>query len=59
MTYRCSGCGQDFYGEEPQEGSIDEIMVDGHLVDDQEALCAAEEAVKRQVEEERDQRRWY
>ena len=58
MTYRCFDCGQDFYGEEPQERITDEIIADGHVVDDEEALRAAEEAVKKQVEEDGDRRCW-
>lgn len=58
LTYRCFDCGQDFYGEEPQETITDEIIADGHVVDDEEALRAAEEAVKKQVEEDGDRRCW-
>ena len=58
MTYRCFDCGLDFYGEEPQEGLIDETIAEGHLIDDEEALHAAEEEIERQVEEGEDPRCW-
>ena len=47
LTYRCFDCGQDFYREEPQERTTGEIIADGHVVDDEEALNAAQEAVKK------------
>ena len=56
MTYRCYDCGLDFYGEEPPEGITDEIIGDGPVIDDEEALRAAEEEIKRQVEEDGDRR---
>ena len=56
LTYRCLGCGLDFYGEEPQEGITDESTEGDDIIDDEEALQAAEEELKRQVEEERDMR---
>ncbi len=56
MTYRCFDCGLDFYGEEPQKGIIEEVLADGQVVDDEEALRAAEEEIKRQVEEDGDRR---
>ena len=58
MTYRCFDCGLDFYGEEPQEGITDEIIADDHVIDDEEALRAAEEEIERQVEEDEDRRCW-
>ena len=58
LTYRCFDCGLDFYGEEPQEGLIDETIAGGHLIDDEEALRAAEEEIERQVEEDEDRRCW-
>ena len=51
LTYRCLDCGFDFYAEEPQEGTTDEVMRDDQLIDDEEALCAAEEEIERQIEE--------
>ena len=56
LTYRCFDCGLDFYGEEPQEGIIDEVIADGQVIDDVEALRAAEEEIERQAEEDDDRR---
>ena len=56
LTYRCIDCGQDFYGDEPPEGISDELMGEDRLIDDEEALRAAEEEIKRQVEEDDDRR---
>ena len=56
LTYRCFDCGLDFYGEEPQGGIIDEVMAEGQVIDDEEALRAAEEEIERQVEEDDDRR---
>ena len=56
LTYRCLDCGKDFYGKEPREGITDETIADDQLIDDEEALRAAEEEVKRQIEEDDDRR---
>ena len=56
MTYRCFDCGLDFYREEPREEIIDEVITDGQVIDDEEALRAAEEEIERQVEEDDDRR---
>ena len=56
FAYRCLDCGQDFYGEESQDGIIDKILAEGHIIDDEEALRAAEEEMERQVEEDDDRR---
>jgi hypothetical protein len=58
LTYRCFDCGLDFYGEEPQEGIIDEVIVDGQVIDDEEELRAAEDEVRREIEEDGDRRCW-
>ena len=58
MTYRCLDCGLDFYGEEPQEGIANEITEDGRVVDDDEALRAAEEEMEKHVDEDEDRRCW-
>ena len=54
LTYRCSDCGQDFYGDEPRGRVIKETLGDDPVIDDEEALRAAEEEVKRQTEEDDD-----
>ena len=58
MTYRCFDCGLDFYEEEPQEGIINEIIADGPVIDDEEALRAAEEEIEKQGEVDEDRRCW-
>ena len=55
VTCRCAGCGRDFYAEEPTGGLPDEII--GYQpIDDEEALLAAEEEVKREADEDGDHR---
>ena len=56
LTYRCLDCTLDFYSEEPQGGIADAFTEGDDIIDDEEALQAAEEELKRQVEEERDRR---
>jgi predicted nucleic acid-binding Zn-ribbon protein len=59
LTYRCMDCGQDFYRDEPNEGIADDILDNDEVIDDEEALRAAEEEIKRQIEEDGDRRyRW-
>ncbi len=59
LTFRCPDCGRDFYVDEPPEGMIEEMLADSSPVDDEDALRAAEEAVRKQAGEEKDRRRWY
>lgn len=54
LTYRCLDCGRDYYGEEPPEGITNEVIGEDRIIDDEEALRAAEEEIKRQVEEDDD-----
>jgi hypothetical protein len=56
LTCRCFDCGRDFYGAEPQGGIPDEVIEADQAIDDEEALCEAENDLKRQVEEEDDRR---
>jgi hypothetical protein len=56
LTYRCFDCGRDFYAGEPQGGIADEVNEASHAIDDEEALCEAENDLKRQVQEEGDRR---
>ena len=58
LTYRCLDCGMDFYVAEPPKGITEEIMDDDNIVDDKEALRAAEEEIEKQIEEEDDRRVW-
>jgi len=48
-SYRCAACGRDFYDREPPEGMPDPD--DGPMIEDEDALQAAEEDVKRQADE--------
>ena len=59
MTYRCSDCGFDFYGEQPEGRIADELIqeAEDRVIDDEEALQAAEEEIQRQVDEDDDRRR--
>jgi hypothetical protein len=54
LTYRCSDCGAEFYGKEPQGVNIDRITEDGPVIDDEEALRAAEDELRRETEEDDD-----
>jgi len=56
LTYRCLDCGLDFYAKEPQGGVSDKILEDNQIIDDEEALRAAEEELKRQTEADDDRR---
>ncbi len=58
-SYRCLKCGEKIYGNAPGYEIIEYHGVDGEpLVDDEEALRAAEAELKRQVEEADDRRCW-
>jgi hypothetical protein len=56
LTYRCFDCGLEFYGEELQGGIVEKIMADGSIIDDEEELRAAEDEVRREIEEDGDRR---
>jgi hypothetical protein len=56
LTYRCLDCGLDLYAKEPKGRVSDEILKDDNIIDDAEALRAAEEELKRQAEEDDDRR---
>jgi hypothetical protein len=56
LTYKCLDCGQNFYTQEPKRGINEENLEDGPIVDDEEALRAAEEELKRQTNENDDRR---
>ena len=55
LTCRCLDCGLDFYAELPAKG-LPHDMIDDQLIADEEALRAAEEELKKQVQEEGDLR---
>jgi|ERR1035437_1707235 Zn finger protein HypA/HybF involved in hydrogenase expression len=53
VTCRCDNCGSDFYVEQPQGQSV-EVDPGDNAVEDEEALRAAEDELKRQADEEDD-----
>ena len=56
LTYKCLDCGQNFYAQGPKNGISEENLEDGPIIDDEEALRAAEKELKRQTEEDDDRR---
>jgi DNA-directed RNA polymerase subunit RPC12/RpoP len=58
VSCRCLDCGQDFYVDEPKEGLADEDINNDEIVADEEALRAAEEELKREIDEANDRRCW-
>jgi hypothetical protein len=56
LTYKCLDCGQNFYANEPKGGISEKNLEDGPIIDDEDALRAAEEDLKRQTEEDDDRR---
>lgn len=56
VTCRCFNCQKDFYANEPKSGIKDEALNPSGLIDDEDELRAAEDELKRQIEEEDDRR---
>ena len=56
FTYRCFDCGREFYGEEPPGGVTDELLAGHHIIDDEEELSAAEDEIRREIDEDGDRR---
>jgi hypothetical protein len=56
ITCKCLDCGRDFYIEEPREILINDSVGNSEIIDDEEELQAAEDALKRQIEEDGDRR---
>jgi hypothetical protein len=56
VTFRCLNCKQDFYAKEPQNGLGEEALSSDSMIDDEDELRAAEDEIKRQIEEEDDRR---
>jgi hypothetical protein len=54
ITCRCSACGRDFYLDEPSGGLPSAAFKNEQLVDDEEALRAAEDELKRNADEDND-----
>jgi hypothetical protein len=59
VTCRCASCGRDFYAEEPREGLDEEVLENDRVIDDEEALRAAEAELKKQADNEDDHRLKY
>ena len=56
MTCRCRDCGRDFYADAPGDEVMGEIIENDGMVDDEEALQAAEDELKREMDEHDDRR---
>ena len=56
LNFRCSSCGRNFYVEEPPEGIDEALLSDDRIIDDEGALNAAEEELRRQTKEDGDNR---
>jgi hypothetical protein len=54
VTCRCLACGRDFYADEPQGGIANQAQKDEAIVDDESELQAAEDELRRQIEEDDD-----
>lgn len=57
-TCRCYNCGKDFYIDEAHGGATIETLAGDETIDDEEELRAAEDEIKRQIEEDNDRRCW-
>jgi hypothetical protein len=56
VTCRCLDCGRDFYVNEPETGITTEAAEGNEIVEDEETLRAAEEELKREIEDSNDRR---
>lgn len=56
ITCRCLDCGKDFYAEEPLPESRISVIEDDRIVENEAELQAAEEELKREIEDEDDRR---
>ena len=56
LTYHCNDCQTEFSIPEPQGGIDVEKQIGNELIDDEDALKEAEEALKRDTDEEGDHR---
>jgi hypothetical protein len=56
LTYHCFNCEIDFSIPEPPSGIDVESQIGNDLIDDEEALKAAEDALKRDLDQEGDHR---
>lgn len=51
MTCKCLDCGRDFYIEEPTQNVEELFPSDERFIADEDELLAAEEELKRQVDD--------
>jgi hypothetical protein len=56
VTCKCLDCGQPFYIREPLGGVPDNVLNNDDLIDNEDELRAAEDEIKRQIEEDGDHR---
>ncbi len=56
LTCRCQDCGQDFYADVPNDEIMEQVIENNRMVDDEEALRAAENELKREIDEQNDHR---
>ena len=56
IIFYCRDCKRSFYVEESVCPSIDDLLNSDDVVDDEEELREAEEALKRQIEDDGDRR---
>jgi hypothetical protein len=54
VTCRCLDCGKEFYADEPAERLSIDVAMDDEIVADPEQLRAAEEELRREVEDSDD-----
>jgi hypothetical protein len=57
-TCRCLDCGEDFYLEEPTGKVAEEMLDDDQIIDNEEELQAAEDELKKQIEDVDDRTCW-
>ena len=56
VTCKCLDCGREFYIEEPSQDIEEIILSDDSFIADEDELQAAEEELRRQIDEEDDRR---
>ena len=54
VTFKCLDCGREFYIEEPAQDIEELVLSDDTFIADEDELLAAEQELKRQIDEEDD-----
>jgi hypothetical protein len=54
VTCRCLDCGKDFYADEPADGLSEEVLNADENISDPDELRAAEDELKREIEDSND-----